>query len=78
MTNTESTAQETYEQRRSDIARVLDWLDLELDRHKTDAIATPKDWCHAGDLGHIREKLIETLAFISNSEVKDIEDLLAE
>jgi len=72
------TARETYKQRRSDIARVLDWLDLELDRHGTDAKANPKNWGYPGDLGHIREKLIETLAFISNSEPKEIEDLLAE
>ena len=78
MSTNEPTAQQTYEQRRSDIARVLDWLDLELDRHGTDAKAKPNDWGYAGDLGHVREKLIETLAFLSNSETKDIEDLLAE
>ena len=78
MTKKQPTAQVTYDQRRSDIARVLDWLDLELDRHGTEAKATPKDWGHAGDLGHIREKLIEALAFISNSEPKQIEELLAE
>ena len=78
MTTSNQTAAETYDQRRSDIARVLDWLDLELDRHGTDAKAKPNDWGYAGDLGHVREKLIETLAFLSNSETKDIEELLAE
>jgi hypothetical protein len=72
------TARELYDERREDIARVLDWLDMELDRHQTNAKANPKDWGYAGDLGHVREKLIETLAFLSNRESKEIEDLLSE
>ena len=72
------TARELYDERREDIARVLDWIDLELDTHKTSAEANPKDWGYAGDLGHAREKLIETLAFLSNSETDEIENLLSE
>jgi hypothetical protein len=72
------TARELYDERREDIARVLDWLDMEFDRHQTNAKANPKDWGYAGDLGHVREKLIETLAFLSNRETQDIEDLLSE
>jgi len=72
------TARELYDERREDIARVLDWLDMELDRHRTNAKADPKNWCFAGDLGHVREKLIETLAFLSNSETDEIENLLSE
>jgi hypothetical protein len=71
-------ARELYDERREDIARVLDWLDMELDRHRTNAKAMPKDWGYAGDLGHVREKLIETLAFLSNGEPQEIEDLLSE
>ena len=72
------TARELYDERREDIARVLDWLDMELDRHRTNAKADPKNWCFAGDLGHVREKLIETLAFLSNGETDEIENLLSE
>jgi hypothetical protein len=72
------TARELYDERRQDIARVLDWLDMELDRHRTRSKANPKDWGYPGDLGHVREKLIETLAFLSNRESKEIEDLLSE
>jgi len=72
------TARELYDERREDIARVLDWLDMELDRHRTNAKGDPKNWCFAGDLGHVREKLIETLAFLSNSETDGIENLLNE
>jgi len=72
------TARELYDERREDIARVLDWFDMELDRHRTNAKGDPKNWCFAGDLGHVREKLIETLAFLSNSEINEIENLLSE
>ena len=75
---TKQTASELYDERRQDIARVMDWIELELDKHKTNAKANPKDWGYAGDLGHVREKLIETLAFLSNNEPQEIEDLLSE
>ena len=75
---TKQTASELYTERREDIARVMDWIELELDKHKTNAKANPKDWGYAGDLGHVREKLIETLAFLSNNEPQEIEDLLGE
>ena len=42
------TARELYDERREDIVRVLDWLDMELDRHRTNAKADPKNWCFAG------------------------------
>ena len=76
--STKQTARELYDQRRQDIARVMDWIELELDKHKTNAKANPTDWGYPGDLGHVREKLIETLAFLSNSEPEDIENLLGE
>ena len=75
---TKPTASELYEQRREDIARVLDWIAIELDKHETAAKTSPGDWSNAGDLGHVREKLIETLAFLSNREAETIENLLGE
>ncbi|QDU71052.1 hypothetical protein [Mucisphaera calidilacus] len=72
------TAHELYDQRRQDIARVMDWIELELDKHKTNAKSDPKNWGYAGDLGHVREKLIETLAFLSNSDPQEIEAMLSE
>ena len=77
-TNEGQTARGAYLQKRSDIARVLDWLDLELERHGDDSKQKPKDWSFAGDLGHVREKLIEVLSFLSGTETKAIEDLLEE
>ncbi len=75
---TKQTASELYDERRDDIARVTDWIELELDKHKFAAKANPKDWGYPGDLGHVREMLIETLAFLSNGETQEIEDLLSE
>jgi hypothetical protein len=72
------TARDLYDERREDIARVLDWIELELEKHRINAKANPADWGYAGDLGHVREKLIETLAFLSNNELQEIEDLLSE
>lgn len=76
--STKPTASELYDERRQDIARVMDWIELELDKHKTNAKANAKDWGYPGDLGHVREKLIETLAFLSNGEPQEIEDMLGE
>ena len=42
-------------------------------------VAALLDWhAHAGDLGHVREKLVETLSFLAQREEKDIEDALAD
>ena len=75
---TKQTARELYDERRQDIARVMDWMELELDKHRINAKAQPKDWGYPGALGHVRARLIETLAFLSNSEPQEIEDLLSE
>jgi hypothetical protein len=56
----------------------LDWLDMELDGHGKAAAEDPANWARAGDLAEVRRRLIETLAFISNRDIKDIEDLLSE
>jgi hypothetical protein len=75
---TKQTASELYDQRREDIARVLDWVELELDKHQAKAEAEPRDWGYAGDLGYVIEKLTQTLAFLSNREPEDIENLLGD
>ncbi len=75
---TPQTAPELYEERFQDIARVMDWIELELDKHRTRAQADPRNFGNAGDLGHVRERLIETLAFLSDSETEEIEKLLGE
>ena len=72
------TARELYTERREDIARLIDWLDLELDKHQAKAEAEPRDWGYAGDLGNVRAKLVRAVAFLANQEPEDIENLLGE
>lgn len=72
------TASELYTQRREDIARLIDWLDLELGKHQAKAEAEPRDWGYAGDLGNVRAKLIRAVAFLTNQEPEDIENLLGD
>jgi hypothetical protein len=72
------TASELYAERREDLARLLDWLDLELGKHQAKAEAQPRDWGYAGDLGYVIEKLTQTLASLSSREPEDIENLLSD
>jgi hypothetical protein len=76
--NTKQTAYKHCLKRRQEIARVMDWIELELDKHTTEAKAEPWNFGYAGSLCHVLEKMVTTLAFLSNSEPEDIEKLLGE
>ncbi|MCE2968036.1 MAG: hypothetical protein ACK55O_01125 [Phycisphaerales bacterium] len=71
-----ATAAQTYAARRNDIARLMDVLQMELDRHDAEQKAEPKNWGHAGDLGKIREDLINLVGFISSQEPEEVEAFL--
>lgn len=75
---TKQTASELYDERREDITRMMNWIELELDKHKTKAEANPKNYGYAGDLGYVRENLVEILTFLSNGEQEDIKKRLRE
>jgi len=72
------TASDLYAERREDIARLIDWLGLELDKHQAKAEAEPRDWGYTGDLGNVRAKLVNAVAFLANQEPQDIENLLSD
>ena len=72
------TAAEAYARNYRDIRSLLDWMDLELLTHAERAKAEPQDWGLAGDLGKIRQDLVETLAFLSGFEEADVTETLAE
>ncbi len=76
--NAHQTAIDLYAERREDIARLIDWLGLELDKHQARAKADPKDWGYAGDLGNVRAKLVKTVAFLANQDPDNIENLLSD
>ena len=59
---------------RTDIASLADWLECELQK-QSDEDAT---WATVGSLKHVREKLIETLAFFSGFEQPEIQRSLDE
>ena len=71
-------AHKLYLSRKRDVAALLDWLELELGQHADYAETEGVDYGHCDDLGHVREKLIETLAFLAQRDEKDIEDALAD
>jgi hypothetical protein len=73
---TESTAAETYAARRSDIARLLDVLEMELDKHDERAKADPRNWGLPGNLGKVRSDLIDLVEFVSGMERERIEEFL--
>ncbi len=69
------TAAEAYAARKADIASLLDLIQQEVEVHAEEAAKDPTNWGHAGDLGHIRQNLVETLQFLmlerlGNSEEK--------
>ena len=71
-------ATETYQARTNDIARLMDVLQMELEKHATAAKADPKCWGKVGDLGKVRSDLIDLVAFMSNVDREAIETFLAE
>ncbi len=70
------TAAETLALRQHDIARLLDVLQMELDRHAEEAKAKPNDWGFAGSLGKVRSDLIEAVGFLSNKDPEEVEAFL--
>ena len=59
---------------RGDVASLTDWLQMELDR-QSDAEVT---WATVGSLEHVRDNLIETLAFFSGVTIREIQRSLDE
>ena len=74
----EPTAAEAYAARRNDIARLLDVLQMELDKHAEAARRDPTNWGRPGDLAKVRSDLIDTVAFISGMPRDADEGFLAE
>jgi len=78
MSTEKQTAAETYTNRAQDIAAMLGWLTDEIEVHAERANAEPENWGFAGELGHVRQKVKEILAFLSASGDEQIEEALAE
>ncbi len=76
--NANQTASKAYAQRSSDIARLIDILQQELAAHAKRAALADSHWGYPGDLGRIREGLIELVMGMSGMERERIEDFLTE
>lgn len=72
------TSHDAYAARRNDIARLIDVLGMELDRHAERAKALEACWDQHGDLGKVRDDLIGLVAFMSGMERELIENFLAD
>ena len=75
-TKPEPSAAEAYAARRADIARLLDVLEMELDKHGEQAKADPGNWGRAGDLGKVRADLVNLVGFMSGMEPGEVERFL--
>ena len=73
---TDRLAMETYQRRAADNTILLDLLRLELSAHAEQTDPARIDWNRTGDIGHVRNELIEALMFISGRERLDIEQHL--
>ena len=75
-TTPEPTAAETYAARRNDVARLMDVLQMELDKHAEGAKADPRNWGFAGSLGKVRSDLINLVGFLSNMDPEHVVSFL--
>jgi hypothetical protein len=75
-TKPEDTAAETYAARQNDIVRLMDVLQMELDKHAEQAKADPRNWGFAGSLGKVRSDLIDLVGFLSNMDPEHVEAFL--
>lgn len=75
-TRTKQLAMDTYRRRGADNAILLRLIGIELAAHVEQTSAERVNWDRAGDIGHVRNELIETLMFISGRDRLDIEQHL--
>lgn len=78
MASTNQTASQAYAKRRSDIARLLDVLQMELDAHAKRAALAERHWSYPDDLDRVRNGLVDLVAFMSGYDREEVEDFLAE
>ena len=72
--NNKQRMMEALKRAQADIASLADWIECELDKDSDDEIT----WASVGSLEHVRENLIETLAFFSGVEQAEIQRSLDE
>jgi len=71
-------ARDAYQAKANDIARLIDVLEMELQKHADAAQTDAKNWAKVGDLGKVRNDLVEMVEFMSGMDREAIENFLAE
>ena len=66
---------DAFKRAQADIASLADWIECELEKFDRDDEVS---WASVGSLEHVREQLIETLAFFSGAEQSEIQRNLDE
>ena len=69
-------AMDTYRRRGADNGILLRLIKTELSAHAEQTTPERVNWDRAGDIGHVRNELFETLMFISGRDRLDIEQHL--
>ena len=65
-----------YDGQRQDVAALIEFLQLELQKHAEYAEVEGIDYGACGDLGYVRGKLIEVLSQLAQRDEEDIWDTL--
>ena len=66
---------DAFKRAQADIASLADWIECELDKYDDDGEVS---WASVGSLEHVREQLLETLAFFSGVQQSEIQRSLDE
>ncbi len=78
MKTIEKTAAQAYNEYRNDIARLIDVLEMELQKYDAKFEADRGRWDRVGSLGHARGRIMEAVQAVSGIEIEQIEEFLSE
>lgn len=67
---------ETFAKRDGDIARLIDVLEMEMDKRREAAKANPASWYGVGDLDKVRADLVDLVAFVSGMDPDAVREFL--
>ena len=73
-TSNQQPMMDAFRRAQSDIASLADWIECELEKHDGQEVT----WASVGSLEHVREQLIEVLAFFSGTDPSEIQRNLDE
>ncbi|MFO0836110.1 MAG: hypothetical protein U0638_14150 [Phycisphaerales bacterium] len=70
------TAAETYAARRTEIARLIDVLEMHLEINDKAHAQAPGNWGLVGNLEKVKSDLVNLVGFMSNMDPEHVEDFL--